>query len=206
MIPSECAENISILPVLHASDVILLLVSRRCLAAAVTANAAVAAGFLKRNRLRSVPSNRSKTKISFSLGYIMTWVPGGVRWLGGRSGRRVDSCVFWMMGPKCDNVLAPMLMSHTRTRSSWPALTRCFPSSVQFTPLQGPTCAFPCQRGRAFLPSPSSPKTPTESSKSRTPTQPALRRMSHSLTVPSEPPLAKIFSSCGLHATDSTAA
>ncbi len=199
--PSECAENISTLPALHARDVILLL-TFRC--------PAVATGWLLtgeaiRNLFRRVPSKRSNISISFSFGYIMTWVPKGVRWLGGRIGKRVDKCVFWRIGPKCDKVSAPVPTSQTRTRSSWPALTRYLPSSFHTTPLQAPTCAFPWCRGRAFLPSPSSPPIPMESSKSNTPRQPALLRISQSLTEPSEPPLARMFSSCGLHATDRTA-
>lgn len=59
--------------------------------------------------------------------------------------------------------------------------------------------------GRAFLPNPSSPHTPTESSRSRTPRLPALRRTSQSRTVPSTPPLARMWSSCGLQPTESTA-
>ena len=118
---------------------------------------------------------------------------------------KVERWPFLTVGPKLAKVFAPVVASQTLILSSCPVDTMCLPSSVHTIPLTALLCDFPCSRERALLPSPSVPTIPNESSISSTPRAPELFRMSHNRTVPSTPPLARIYSSDGLHFTVSSA-
>jgi hypothetical protein len=109
--------------------------------------------------------------------------------------------LFLTMGPKFASVLAPLSVSQTRTRWSWPHVTRWRPSSVQTMPLTGPLCACP----RAALRENDEVDLscmPIESSRSSMPSSPTLLRMSQNRTLPSVAPLARMCSRVGLQAVE----